>query len=299
MRLGPVREGGCLLLTMDSDSDVDLDSSENVQQSSGLIVPLHVFPPYRDEETFLARELARRRNDPTKLHTAANTGDFVTIRRLLAEGLSPDHRSESGLTPLQRVCWGPTNTGDPEACFRLLRDAGANLEATAAGGYAPLHYAAENRKPFLVSMLIEAGANVNVTNSYGATPLHIAVTWRSEAMVAILVKAGAEVNAKDDWGKRPLHNARDYDNTRICPILLRAGATLVPCPKCEPPRPHLPVSRRTSTEQYLRRVTDAGGFKEYRHNHLVKFTSTCSSKLRLPAAPARLVAEFWAHAGYY
>ena len=164
----------------------------------------------------------------------------------------------------------------------------------------PLHYAAGNRRePFLVSMLIEAGANVNVTNSYGATPLHIAVTWRSEAMVAILVKAGAEVNAKDDWGKRPLHNARDYDNTRICHILLRAGATLVPCPKCEPQRPHLPLSRRTSTEQYLRRVTDAGGFKEYRHNHLVKFTSTCSSKLRLPAAPARLVAEFWAHAGCY
>jgi len=137
-----------------------------------------------------------------------------------------------------------------------------------------------------------------VTNSNGTTPLHDAAKGH-ETTVAILVKAGAEVNAKDDWGKRPLHNARDYDNTRICPILLRAGATLVPCPKCEPPRPHLPLSRRTSTEQYLRRVTDAGGFKEYRYNHLVKFTATCASKLRLPAAPARLVAEFWAHAGYY
>ena len=98
----------------------------------------------------------------------------------------------------------------------------------------PLHYAAEI-SPSLTSALIEAGASVNVTNSYGATPLHIAVKWRSEAMVAMLVKAGAEVNVKDGWGKRPLHNARDYDNTRICPILLRAGATLVPCPKCEPP----------------------------------------------------------------
>ena len=234
-----------------------------------------------------------------EIHSAAFIGDFVTLRRLLAEGVSVDTRSSSGFTPLHRVCFAPTTTDDREACFKLLRDAGANLEATAAGGYAPLHYAAENKKPFLVSMLIEAGANVNATNSYGATPLHIAVKYGSEAMVAMLVKAGAEVNVKDDWGKRPLHNARDYDRTRICPILLRAGATLVPCPKCEPPRPHLPLSRRTSTEQYLRRVTDAGGFKEYRHNHLVKFTSTCSSKLRLPAAPARLVAEFWGHAGYY
>ena len=162
----------------------------------------------------------------------------------------------------------------------------------------PLHYAVQRRSSSLASLLIEAGVNVNVTNSNGTTPLHDAAKGH-ETTVAILVKAGAEVNAKDDWGKRPLHNARDYDNTRICHILLRAGATLVPCPKCEPPRPHLPVSRRTSTEQYLRRVTDAGGFKEYRHNHLVKFTSICSSKLRLPAAPARLLAEFWAHAGYY
>ena len=234
-----------------------------------------------------------------EIHRAANTGDFVTLRRLLAEGVSPDHRSEYGLTPLHRLCIGNATTGSEEKCFRLLRDAGANLSATEGmGNHVPLHYAVQRRSSSLASLLIEAGVNVNVTNSNGTTPLHDAAKW-SETTVAILVKAGAEVNVKDGWGKRPLHNARDYDNTRICPILLRAGATLVPCPKCEPPRPHLPLSRRTSTEQYLRRVTDAGGFKEYRHNHLVKFTSTCSSKLRLPAAPARLVAEFWAHAGYY
>ena len=235
-----------------------------------------------------------------EIHRAAFDGDAETLRRLLAEGVPVDTRSKCGLTPLHRLCIGSATAASGEKCFRLLRDAGANLSATEGmGNDVPLHYAVQWRSSSLASLLIEAGVNVNVTNSYGATPLHDAAKCGIETTVAMLVKAGAAVNAKDEWGKRPLHNARDYDRTRICPILLRAGATLVPCPKCEPPRPHLPLSRRTSTEQYLRRVTDAGGFKEYRHNHLVKFTATCASKLRLPAAPARLVAEFWAHAGYY
>ena len=233
------------------------------------------------------------------IHRAANLGEFVTLRRLLAEGVSVDTRSSSGFTPLHRVCFAPTTTDDREACFKLLRDAGANLEATAAGGYAPLHYAAEDRnKPGLVlilSLMIEAGVNVNVANSYGTTPLHNAAKLGSEATVAMLVKAGAAVNVTNDLGKRPLHYARDH-NPRVCHILLRAGASLVnyyyyagtPSPFCEP-----------TTSQYLQRVTDAGGFKEYEQAHLAKLTSTCASKFSLPAAPARLVAEFWAHAGYY
>ena len=234
------------------------------------------------------------------MYEAASAGDAETLRRLLDQGVSPEDVAllYGGRTPLHWLCYSSNEGGDRIACFELLRAAGANLDATDRKGCVPLHYAVQRRSSSLASLLIEAGVNVNVTNSYGATPLHDAAKCGFENTVAMLVKAGAEVNAKDGWGKRPLHNARDYDRTRICPILLRAGATLVPCPKCEPPRPHLPLSRRTSTEQYLRRVTDAGGFKEYRHNHLVKFTS-CSSKLRLPAAPARLVAEFWAHAGYY
>ena len=235
-----------------------------------------------------------------EIHKAAFDGDAETLRQLLHQGVSPEDVAllYGGRTPLHWLCYSSNEGGDRIACFELLRAAGANLDATDRKGCVPLHYAVQRRSSSLASLLIEAGVNVNVTNSNGTTPLHDAAKGHVTT-VAILVKAGAEVNAKDDWGKRPLHNARDYDNTRICHILLRAGATLVPCPKCEPPRPHLPVSRRTSTEQYLRRVTDAGGFKEYRHNHLVKFTSTCSSKLRLPAAPARLLAEFWAHAGYY
>ena len=160
----------------------------------------------------------------------------------------------------------------------------------------PLHFATRNKnRSSLVSLLIEAGVNVNVANSYGTTPLHNAAKWGSEAMVAMLVKAGAAVNVSNNLGKRPLHYARDH-NPRVCHILLRAGASLVnyyyyegtPSPFCEP-----------TTSQYLQRVTDAGGFKKYEQTHLTRVTQTFASKFRLPAQPARRVAEFWLHAGYY
>ena len=161
----------------------------------------------------------------------------------------------------------------------------------------PLHFATRNKnRSSLVSLLIEAGVNVNVANSYGTTPLHNAAKWGSEAMVAMLVKAGAAVNVSNNLGKRPLHYARDH-NPRVCHILLRAGASLVPSDyMSNPPKFAVPV---LVTSQYLQRVTDAGGFKKYEQTHLTRVTQTFASKFRLPAQPARRVAEFWLHAGYY
>jgi len=234
------------------------------------------------------------------IHRAANLGEIGTLCRLLAEGVSVDTRSASGFTPLHRVCFAPTTTDDREACFKLLRDAGANLEATAAGGYAPLHYAAEDRnKPGLVSivsLMIEAGVNVNVANSYGTTPLHNAAKLGSEATVAMLVKAGAAVNVSNDLGKRPLHYARDH-NPRVCHILLRAGASLVPSDyMSNPPKFAVPV---LVTSQYLQRVTDAGGFKKYEQAHIARITKILAPTPRLPPEMVRKIVEFWLHAGYY
>ena len=50
---------------------------------------------------------------------------------------------------------------------------------------------------------------------------------------------------------------------------------------------------------YFQKVIDAGGFKKYEQAHLAALTATFAPKLRLPARPARLVAEYWGHAGFY
>ena len=234
---------------------------------------------------------------------ACAKGDAEALRRLLEQGASADDRQPVTLTsPLHILCsFSLPPKGDLIACFELLRAAGANLDARDRSGYTPLHHAAE-LSPSLTSALIEAGASLNVKGGGDYTPLHYAAGYGSyvgELTVPLLLRAGAAVNAKDWDGATPLQLAVDSvpgqswrrHHHRVIPMLLRAGAEI---PLTAPDEMKNPTEN-----PYIRRVLMAGGFKKYEQAHLAKLTRTFASKFRLPAQPARRVAEFWLHAGCY
>ena len=115
------------------------------------------------------------------IHKAARAGNVEKLRRLLAEGVSPDtlyheHAFYITKTPLHCLCERSSrnNGGDRAACFELLRDAGANLEATDRYGYSPLHHATSSKSVELVSLLVQARVNVDATANHNATALHLA-----------------------------------------------------------------------------------------------------------------------------
>jgi ankyrin repeat protein len=205
---------------------------------------------------------------------------------VLEQGVRPDTRAaHDGPTPLHVLCSGRDSDGDRVACFKLLDEAGANLDATDLGGRTPLHFAF-NKTHSLVPILIEAGANVNVACSWNRiTPLHNAAKFANVKIAIALLRAGAEVNVYDSVGNSPLHYAAACHNRHVRAALLRAGAD---------------ITRVSNTsDPYICRVRTAGGFKEYKQAHLARVTRTFASKFRLPAQPARRVAEFWLHAGCY
>ena len=242
---------------------------------------------------------------PVRAHFAADRADVETLRRLLAAGLSPDAEYDgtpvvwNGKTPLLTLCiaWHD-DAGDRVGCFKLLRDAGANLEATDRLGRTPLHCAATAGKPDLLSLLIQAGVNVEAVDRYAnATALHDAASSSERGVVdcvELLLAAGADMDARDTSGRRPFDIALTDNCPRLFPLFLRAGAEV---PTTMITRLSVPVP---VTDPYMERVRNAGGFKKYEQAHLARLTRSFEPKFpMLPKELVRHVVGFWLHAGYY
>ena len=224
--------------------------------------------------------------DLAEIHAAAIWGDHTTLRRVLAEGVSPDAIEPRfyGRTPLHFLCDSniiPSLASGLVVCFELLRDAGANLEAVDADGHTPLHYAADVTSTKIMSLLVEAGVNVNAVDSDGYTALHIAALGSADC-VEVLLAAGADVNVRTNSGRTPFDYAIAHDHRHMWPVFLRAGA-------------EIPTN---NTDPYIVRVRNAGGFQRYEQQHLARIASILETPL-LPPELVRKVLEFWLHAGYY
>ena len=221
------------------------------------------------------------------IHKAARSGNVEKLRRLLESGESPDtvynqHAFYVTKTPLHCLCQR-NNGGDRAACFELLRDAGANLEASDSEGYRPLHFAARSKSVELVSLLVQARVNVNATGNGGITALHLAGRRGAADCVEVLLAAGASLDARlSPSGMRPFDMAITRPYHRMWPLFLRAGA-------------EIPTD---NTKPYLVRVRNAGGFQRYAQAHVARIAAILETPL-LPPEMVRKVLEFWLHAGYY
>mgnify|MGYP001410487451 CR=1 FL=1 len=224
---------------------------------------------------------------PQAIHDAAREHDVETLRRLLAEGVSPDALVDQQVRrrPLHCLCLrdDEKNEGDRAACFELLRDAGANLEASDSEGYRPLHFAARSKSVELVSLLVQARVNVDATGNGGITALHLAGRRGAADCVEVLLAAGASLDARlSPSGMRPFDIAITRPYHRMWPLFLRAGA-------------EIPTD---NTDPYIVRVRNAGGFQRYAQAHVARIASILATPL-LPPELVRKVLAFWLHAGYY
>mmetsp|Transcript_23824 Transcript_23824/g.62427 ORF Transcript_23824/g.62427 Transcript_23824/m.62427 type:complete len:227 (-) Transcript_23824:27-707(-) len=219
--------------------------------------------------------------------SAARGADVETLRRLLAEGVSPDALVDQQVRrrPLHCLCLrdDEKNEGDRAACFELLRDAGANLEAGDQIGYTILHLAARDAFVELISLLVQARVNLDATLQTGDTALHLAARYGAVDSVEVLLAAGASLNLREGHGLTAFSLALlSRTNRWMWPLFLRAGA-------------EIPTD---NTEPYIVRVKNAGGFQRYAQAHLARITSILETPL-LPPELVRKVLQFWLHAGYY
>ncbi len=181
---------------------------------------------------------ARDRGGRTPLVRALGADQRVIVRLLLEKGSDPNVLDAEGQSAL---LWAVVGKQAPMVA--LLLEHGADLEARIRapepeGDWTVVFRAVRAGEVALTRQLLDAGVDINARAASGITPVHWAViqcaqkpTERSSkfqmnllASLRLLLERQANVNARDSGGNTPLHYAVDAGLAEIVELLLAAGA---------------------------------------------------------------------------
>jgi len=155
---------------LDHEAAVDLLNASPSLATAGMA---------RRDEFFLAERRAQVYEGDTALHAAAFSYDTWMARDLIARGAHIRARNRRGGEPIHAAVIGsPGSAGWNPARQRdvivYLIEAGADPDATAAGGVTPLHRAVRNRCSAAVEALLRCGADPHRHNDRGSTAADLA-----------------------------------------------------------------------------------------------------------------------------
>ena len=154
-------------------------------------------------------------SDDNILFDAVDTRDYGLVQLLLARGANVKHTHAryKDLTVLHVALQQPRDMPDRSGAIAvLLIQAGADVNAVAGFGSAPLHLALKNSREEIALSLLKLGADVNVRDERGRTALHYA---DDEYVVKSLLKAGADPTIRDNDGKTPLDFADSVPTSEL------------------------------------------------------------------------------------
>ena len=149
-----------------------------------------------------------------QLAQATWIGDGAAVQRLLREGASPN--AKVGKDPAIVIA---AHRGHLKI-LRLLREAGANIEAKNGSGATAIMWACYTGRTDCVRYLIHAGCDLNVADQTdGSTALIFASRWGHRDSVRLLIEADADTDPTDSSGKSALQLATAFGHTAIIELL--------------------------------------------------------------------------------
>src|SRR5687768_5279778 len=172
----------------------------------------------------------RSADGTTALHWAVRNNDATLVDRLLRAGARPHAENRYGATPIALAC----ESGSAAIIERLLK-AGVSANATGPLGETALHTCAHAGNTAGVRVLVAAGASVDPGDNWrGQTPLMWAAAERHPETMQVLIKAGADVNARStiiEWERQRTDEPRDkwLPPGGLTPLLLAARDNCVAC----------------------------------------------------------------------
>jgi ankyrin repeat protein len=165
---------------------------------------------------------ARSDDGSTALLWAAHWNDVATADLLIRAGANANVSNDFGMTPLSRAC---TNGSAP--LVQRLLEAGANPNTRIATGETPIMTCASSGNLDAVRLLVARGADVKAKEpSENQDALMWAAAERHPNVVRLLVDAGANPQAHTKRGFTALHFAAREGDSESVRQLLAAGVNV-------------------------------------------------------------------------
>jgi ankyrin repeat protein len=152
-----------------------------------------------------------------QLHMAVQDNDLDKVRMLLTT--KNVNSILGGYAPLH---WA-AQEGFIEVA-EILIETGADLNIKDDSGFSPLYKALDHME--MAELLVSKGADVNLRRNNNSTPLVTACAYGRSEMVDLLIRSGADVNASDDYGDTPIVFAVIYGHYDIVERLIKEGADI-------------------------------------------------------------------------
>jgi ankyrin repeat protein len=168
----------------------------------------------------------------TALIWAAYNGDADLVARLLAAGADANAQNQFGASALSEAA----TAGYTEVVAALLKG-GANADLPNPEGETPLMEVARTGDVAAATLLLDAGADVNAVELWGQqSPLMWAAAQKQPAMIKLLISRGADVDARGavrNWERKVIKEPRPKDMNQggFTPLLYAAREGCIECAK--------------------------------------------------------------------
>lgn len=156
----------------------------------------------------------------SEFQTAIIRDNFVAMRKLLQQGVSPNTLDERGRPALVKAM----QLESLRVAQTLIQARGIDINAASPAGETALMHACIKGHLDVVKQLLALGARVNQP---GWTPLHYAASADAEhsvAIAALLLEQHAYIDAESPNQSTPLMLAAQYGSQDMVQLLLDAGA---------------------------------------------------------------------------